>query len=117
MVFAFCICVSSALLDRYSEAADKYSAALAVTKDVDRELRTILFSNRAFCQLKCENYGLALSDAKEALNLDPTFVKAFYRRGEAHYALGKYKEARMDFKKVLQLKPNDKDAKLRNGVR
>ncbi len=65
----------------------------------------------AFCNLKCENYGLALGDAKEALLLDPTFVKAYYRRGEAHYALGRYKEARLDFKKVLQLKPNDKDGK------
>lgn len=97
--------------ERYSEAADKYSAALALTKDTDREVRTVLFSNRAFCQLKCENYGLALSDAKDALALDPSFVKAYYRRGEAHYALGRYKEARADFKKVLQLKPNDKDAK------
>jgi serine/threonine-protein phosphatase 5 len=86
---------------------------LLLTKDADRELRTVLFSNRAFCQLKSENYGLALSDAKEALTLDPTFVKAYYRRGEAHYALGRYKEARVDFKKVLQIKPNDKDAKLR----
>jgi serine/threonine-protein phosphatase 5 len=38
-------------------------------------------------------------------------VKAYYRRGEAHYALGRYKEARVDFKKVIQLKPNDKDGK------
>jgi serine/threonine-protein phosphatase 5 len=50
-------------------------------------------------------------DAREALKLDSNYVKAYYRRGEAHFALGRYKEARLDFKKVLQLRPNDKDGK------
>ena len=54
---------------------------------------------------------MALADSREALKLNPSFVKAYYRRGEAHFALGKYKEARLDFKKVLQLRPNDKDGK------
>ena len=63
------------------------------------------------CNLRVENYGLALADAREALKLDPAFVKAYYRRGEAHYALGRYKEARLDFKKVTQLKPNDRDGR------
>lgn len=54
------------------------------------------------------------ADARDALALDPTYVKAYYRRGEAHFALGRYKEARTDFKKVLQLRPNDKDAKAKH---
>ncbi len=54
------------------------------------------------------------ADARDALALDPTYVKAYYRRGEAHFALARYKEARTDFKKVLQLRPNDKDAKAKH---
>ena len=119
---------------QFALAAEKYTAALGVAPEDDKVVRTALFSNRecfscgffcfllfvidrdaisvgAFCQLKIENYGLALSDAKEALNIDPKFVKAYYRRGEAHFALGKYKEARMDFKKVTQLKPSDRDGR------
>ena len=37
-------------------------------------------------------------------------MKAYYRRGAAHMALGKTKEARLDFKTVVKLKPSDKDA-------
>ena len=35
--------------------------------------------NRAFAQLKAENYGSAIVDADAALAIDPTFVKAYYR--------------------------------------
>jgi serine/threonine-protein phosphatase 5 len=68
------------------------------------------YSNRAFCELKLEEYGSALMDADRAIELDRTFIKAYYRRGAAHLALGKYKDARGDFKTVVKIKPSDKDA-------
>ena len=40
-------------------------------------------ANRAFANLKCENYGSAIADADEALRLDPEFIKANYRKGAA----------------------------------
>jgi len=43
--------------------------------------------------LKCESYGLALADANIAIGLDPKYIKARYRRGSAHFALMKYKDA------------------------
>lgn len=48
-----------------------------------------------------------------AIELDKTFVKAYYRRGAAHMAMGKYKQARLDFKQVVRIKPSDKDAQNR----
>lgn len=42
--------------------------------------------------------------------LDPRYVKAYYRRGSANYALGKLKAALKDFKSVLTIVPKDKDA-------
>lgn len=45
---------------RYAAAAERYTEALAATTPGDKDLRVILLSNRAFCQLKIENYGLAL---------------------------------------------------------
>jgi len=36
--------------------------------------------------------------------LDPNYLKAFYRRGSAHYALGKVKEALKDFKHVVKVR-------------
>ena len=68
------------------------------------------YSNRAFCHLKLENYGLAIADASVALELDGSFVKGYYRRGSAYMALSKFKDALRDFRAVRQLKPNDRDA-------
>jgi tetratricopeptide (TPR) repeat protein len=42
--------------------------------------------------------------------IDPTYLKAYYRRGSANYALGKLKEALKDFKQVVKVKPKDEDA-------
>jgi tetratricopeptide (TPR) repeat protein len=36
--------------------------------------------------------------------LDPHYVKAYYRRGSAHYALGKYKDALKDFRQVVKVR-------------
>jgi len=69
------------------------------------------YCNRAFCHLRLEAYGSAIVDADAAIALDPRFIKAYYRRGAAHLALGKYKDARKDFLQVTKIKPSDKDAK------
>ena len=57
-----------------------------------------------------ENHGLAIADSTVAIELDKTFIKAYYRRGSAYMALGKYKDALKDLKSVRQLKPSDRDA-------
>jgi hypothetical protein len=49
--------------------------------------------------------------------LDPGYVKAYYRRASANFALGKYKEALKDFRHVLKLHPKDKDAMAKYRVR
>mmetsp|Transcript_13777 Transcript_13777/g.41937 ORF Transcript_13777/g.41937 Transcript_13777/m.41937 type:complete len:481 (+) Transcript_13777:82-1524(+) len=90
---------------RYHEAVEKYNDAIELNPDVPA-----YYTNRAFCHLKMENHGLAIADATVALELDRTFVKAYYRRGSAFMALAKYKDALRDFKAVKQLKPTDKDA-------
>jgi len=86
------------------QAVQAYSGAITLAPSA------ALFCNRAFAQLKLENYGNAIEDAEAALKMDPTFVKAYYRKGAALLALGKFKLARSAFATVLKLKPNDKDA-------
>ena len=46
-----------------------------------------------------------------ALEYDPTYAKAYYRRGSAQFALQHLKDARKDFRKVCQLQPKSKDAR------
>jgi serine/threonine-protein phosphatase 5 len=45
-----------------------------------------------------------------SLELDPHFIKAYYRRGIARLALGKYKLALHDFRAVARLRPTDTTA-------
>ena len=61
--------------------------------------------------IKEESYGLAIADAELALELDPQYVKAYYRRGSGLFALHKYKQALKDFKHVCRLQPKDPQAR------
>jgi serine/threonine-protein phosphatase 5 len=89
---------------RYAQAAEKYTQAIAIHPSA------IYYSNRAQALIKLESYGQAIEDANEALKLDPKYVKAYYRRGSANYALGRLKLALKDFKAVLSIFPKEKDA-------
>ena len=61
----------------------------------------IYYSNRAFCHNKMENYGLVISDADSAIENDPSYSKAYYRKADACIALSKFKEAKLLFKRVF----------------
>lgn len=50
-------------------------------------------------------------------SLDPAYIKAYYRRGSANYALGKYKDALKDFRHVVKVAPKDRDAVQKMKVR
>lgn len=88
-----------------------YEAALQVDP-----ASAILYANLSLVNFKLENYGFAqsstlYSDASKAIELDPRYVKAYYRRGSALFALCKYKEAIRDLKAVCKIVPDDIDAK------
>ncbi|KAI9498777.1 Metallo-dependent phosphatase-like protein [Zychaea mexicana] len=90
----------------FPEAIEKYTAAIELNPTV-----AAYYTNRAFCHLKLEAYGYAISDAEEALKIDPALTKANYRRATANMALGKFKEALKDLRVVSKRAPGDKDAK------
>ncbi|KIH88664.1 protein phosphatase 5 [Sporothrix brasiliensis 5110] len=69
------------------------------------------FANRAQAYLKTEAYGYAIADATKAIELDPNFVKAYYRRALASAAILKPKDALQDFRMCVKLNPGNVDAK------
>ena len=95
------------------EAIGHYSEAIDLLESSNLPPNAIILSNRAQAYIKVENYGLAIMDATLAIETDPSYVKAYYRRGTANYALNKFKLAKKDFLKVCKLKPKDRDARLR----
>lgn len=89
---------------KYVLAAEKYTEAINLYPTA------ILYSNRAQALIKLEAYGAAILDANEAIALDESYIKAYYRRGSANFALSKFKLALKDFKKAHIRAPNDADA-------
>ncbi|KAH8119284.1 protein phosphatase 5 [Phellopilus nigrolimitatus] len=57
--------------------------------------------------MKIEEHGYAIGDCTKALELDPKYVKAFYRRALCHLQILKPQVAVADFKKVLALEPKN----------
>lgn len=93
----------------YNKAIEKYSAAIAIYPDA------VYYSNRAQCHIKNEDFGLAIADATEAISLNPSSEKAFFRRGSAYFGLNDYTAAKKDFQSILVLQPTNNEAK--NKVR
>jgi len=89
---------------KYALAAEKYSEAIEIAPNA------IFYSNRAQALIKLESFGLAIMDANEAIKCDPNYLKAYYRRGSANFALGKPKAALKDFRAVAAIAPKDKGA-------
>ncbi|KKZ65193.1 protein phosphatase 5 [[Emmonsia] crescens] len=88
-------------LDFYSKAIEKY--------DQDPSF----YCNRAQVHIKREAYGYAVADATKAIELDPDYVKAYWRRAIANTAMLNSRAALKDFKAVVRKAPNDRDAKLK----
>ena len=101
-------------VQKYAEALEKYNEAITESEDpnipedeVNPNLKVYL-SNRSFCHIRMENFGSAIMDAGEAVELDDKFTKAYYRRGCAYLGLAKYAEAAKDFRKAAELDPKDR---------
>ncbi|XP_074282597.1 uncharacterized protein LOC141607133 [Silene latifolia] len=96
----------------------KHESALPVSPEVKAatELRSICHSNRAACFMKLEKYDEAAKECSKALELNPVYVKALVRRGEAYEKLERYDEAISDMKKILESEPSNIQAR-RNIVR
>ena len=87
------------------EALKKYTEAIDLK--IKDKINAILYSNRAYVNLKLERNGAALEDANKAIEWDPDYVKGYYRRGCANLLLCKYEEALIDLEYVYKTYPKD----------
>ena len=93
--------------NKFLEALEKYT--LAINVKVETKNNAIYYSNRAYVNLKLENYGSTIEDSNMAIKIDPDFIKAYYRRATAYFNLEKYTEAIKDYVFIKQKLPNEKD--------
>lgn len=110
---------------KFSHAIDLYTQAIELNGN-----NAVYWANRAFAHTKLEEYGSAILDASKAIEIDPRYSKVsfckqdlclffllnyiqpylliiytelqgYYRRGAAHLAMGKFKDALKDFQQVI----------------
>lgn len=88
MLFTNCVEADyAAAIELYGQAIDHWPTA-------------VLYANRSISYLRTECVGYALTDASKAIELDPNYVKGYYRRAAAYMSLGKFKFAQKDFEAV-----------------
>lgn len=107
---------------KYARAAKKYSKALKLIefdtsfkdeeKKASKALKVSCQLNEAACQLKLNDFPLAARLASKALELEPSNVKALYRRAQAYMGTQDLDLAEWDVKKALDLEPDNRDLKL-----
>eukprot|EP00475_Leptophrys_vorax_P037536 TRINITY_DN64850_c0_g1_i1.p1 TRINITY_DN64850_c0_g1~~TRINITY_DN64850_c0_g1_i1.p1 ORF type:complete len:607 (+),score=130.93 TRINITY_DN64850_c0_g1_i1:152-1972(+) len=107
---------------KYARAAKKYNKALKLIeydtsfKDDEKKrskaLKVSCNLNEAACQLKLKDYPAAVKLCTKVLELEPSNVKALYRRTQAYMGTEDFDLAEWDVKKALDLDPENRDLKL-----
>lgn len=86
------------------EAAKRlYTQAIEAKRD-----EPVAYLNRAACNLNLKLYYDVLEDCNQAIMLDPTMCKAFYRRANALFELSRLNLSRADYSRASKLDPQSK---------
>lgn len=93
--------------------AGKYPAAIEKYTDaMKRNPKSATpYSNRAACYQKLMEWQLALKDAETCVTMDPTYLKGWSRKAGIHLFLKEFHKSMDCYNKVLELDPNNADAK------
>lgn len=98
---------------KYEEALTQYGLALQYAPESPSsvEICSICHANCAICYSKLGRYDDTIKECTKALELNPSYLKALVRRGEAHEKLEHFDEAIADMKKIIELHPSDVQAR------
>lgn len=94
----------------YLEAVSMYTQGLQTCPLAYSKERSILYANRAAAKSKLLEREDAISDCAKAIELNPSYVKAYVRRAQMYEETEKFDEALEDYKKVLTFDPTHTDA-------
>ncbi|KAM0862790.1 hypothetical protein ACQ4PT_045036 [Festuca glaucescens] len=98
---------------QYNDALSQYETALQIATELEsaEDICSACYSNRAVCFLKLGKYDETIKECTKALDLNPSYLKALLRRGEAHEKLEHYDEAIADMKSIIEVDPSNEQAK------
>jgi len=87
---------------QYQLAVDLYSKAIEL-----HDTNAIYYANRAAAYSHLNQHEKAISDCKIAVQNNPVYGKAYSRMGLAHFSMGNYKEAVQNYRRALELDPDN----------
>ncbi|KAG0656584.1 Hsp90 cochaperone [Monosporozyma unispora] len=90
----------------YQEAIDLFTKAIEVSETPNH----VFYSNRSASYASLKKFNEALKDAEECVKINPTWPKGYTRIGAAHIGLGDLDDAESNYKKALEMDPNNKIA-------
>lgn len=90
---------------KFAEALKCYSEAIKRNPSDAK-----VYSNRAACYTKLAAFDLGLKDCDKCLELEPTFVKGWIRKGKILQGMQQYSRASTAFQKAMELDPNASEA-------
>lgn len=77
-------------------------------KHTANDLRLSCYLNNAACKLKLEEYSEASRLCTKVIELDPSNVKALFRRSQAYMKTSELEKAEADLKRALAIDPNNR---------
>ena len=93
--------------NKFMDAVDSFTKAIDMKVETNKN--AIFFSNRALIHIKMENFGIALNDANKSIEIDKTYIKAYYRKASALLFMRKYDEALVELLYLQKQFPTNKD--------
>ncbi|EGG14852.1 hypothetical protein DFA_10725 [Cavenderia fasciculata] len=99
-------------IQQYHFAKNYINGLMDLTDDKTREiddLKNVLLNNIAVCLIKQNKFDRALVHLTEVIATDPDNVKALFRRGKSHTAIGNFDQAQEDLARAQSLSPSDKE--------
>jgi tetratricopeptide (TPR) repeat protein len=89
---------------KYAEAVKKYKKASSLDPT-----NVVYWSNMAFCYDKIIDLSAFKETAQKCVDIDPTFIKGYYRLAKAHELLWEYNEEHATIVRGLAVDPNNSD--------
>jgi stress-induced-phosphoprotein 1 len=95
---------------KFPEALKHYNEGIKRTPDDDKETLSKFYSNRAGAYMKLMDFNRAQKDCEECLKLNPSFVRAWIRKGAVLEAMKQHDNAIEAYQEAIKLDPNAKEA-------
>ena len=92
---------------RFSEAVKCYSGGIEADS-APSELAKLL-ANRSAAYGRLGNLEAALADGKRAVEIDPSYIKGYFRATKAHMALGQFRRASAVASEGLSRAPDNEE--------